>query len=68
MNAKAWARLEKLAVKCADALRDPERQSETIWRGDMWAVIGACHDIGKARKRPLPAPPLLSPKKTEGEE
>jgi hypothetical protein len=51
MNAKNWTRLEKLAARCADALRDPHRQSEHIWRGDMWAIIGACHDIGKARAK-----------------
>lgn len=51
VNAKSWRQLEKLAARCSDALRDKQRQSEHIFRGDMWAVIGACHDIRKAREK-----------------
>jgi hypothetical protein len=50
VNARSWSKLEKLATKCAEALRDPARQSESIFRGDMWAVISAHHEIRKARE------------------
>lgn len=33
MNAKSWKQLEKLAARCTDALRNPRRQSEHIFRG-----------------------------------
>lgn len=51
MNRKAFERLSKLAEKCAAALKDKSRQSEHIWRGDMWAIIGAHHDIQKQRTK-----------------
>lgn len=51
MNRKAFERLSKLAEKCAAALKEPRRQSERIWRGDMWAVIAAHHDIQKQRDK-----------------
>lgn len=51
MNARAWRQLEKLDARCAEALRDPRRQSASIFRGDMWAIIGACHDVRKAREK-----------------
>lgn len=49
MNKKAFARLEELAGKCDAALKDKARQSMDVWRGDMWAIIGAHHDIKKLR-------------------
>jgi hypothetical protein len=51
VNAKSWAQLEKLAARCADALRNRHRQSADIWRGDMWAIVAAHHDIRKAREK-----------------
>jgi hypothetical protein len=51
MNAKAWAKLETLAAACAETLRDKNLQSLRIYRGDMWAVVGAHHDLRKAREK-----------------
>lgn len=50
MNKKAYARLEKLAEKCSETLKGNRNYFE-IWRGDMWAIIGAHHDIQKAREK-----------------
>ena len=51
MNARAWKRLEQLVERCAEALRNPAQQSIDVWRGDMWAVIGAHHDAKKLREK-----------------
>ena len=59
VNKKAFARLEKLAEKCSETLKGKRNYFE-IWRGDMWAIIGAHHDIKKLREArgrvPRPAP------------
>lgn len=49
VNKKAYGKLNLLAATCAMLLKDRHRQSLTIWRGDMWAIIGAHHDISRAR-------------------
>jgi hypothetical protein len=65
VNARAWQKLETLAAKCAAALRDPARQSEHVWRGEMWAIIGAHHEIKKARSaRKSDARGMQTPSKT----
>jgi hypothetical protein len=51
MNAKVWAKLEALAAACAETLRDKNKQSLRMYRGDMWAIVGAHHDIRKAREK-----------------
>lgn len=59
MNATSKRKLVKLERQCADALRDKSQQSVRIFRGEMWAILAAAHEL---RKRDvLPDPPVSSP-------
>ena len=51
MNKKTEARLAKLTAECGEAVRDKSQQSMIIWRGDMWAIIGASYEIRRLRER-----------------
>jgi hypothetical protein len=47
MNRVSRTKLERLVSKCEDALRHKERQSLDIFRGDMWAIVSAVHELRK---------------------
>jgi hypothetical protein len=49
MNKRSRDKLLTLEARCREALRDG-RQSMDVWRGEMWAVIAAVHDLTKAGK------------------
>lgn len=51
MNKRTAANLAKLRARCEAALRDKSQQSFYIFRGDMWAVIGACHEIERNQRK-----------------
>jgi hypothetical protein len=54
MNRVSKAKLVKLEEQCAAALRDKARQSVTVWRGEMWAIIAAAHELRKRGLLELP--------------
>jgi hypothetical protein len=51
VNANSFAKLERLAAECADILRDKSKYSHRVFRGAMWAIISAHHDIKKVREK-----------------
>ena len=56
MNRVSQTKLAALEAKCADALRDKSQQSLQIWRGEMWAIVSAVHELRKAGKLAGPIP------------
>jgi hypothetical protein len=57
MNRVSKSKLEKLVARCEDALRNKAQQSIYLWRGEMWAVVAAAHEL---RKRGLlSVPPAI---------
>lgn len=54
MNAVSKRKLLKLEQQCRDALRDKSRRSVTVWRGEMWAIIAAAHELRKRGLLELP--------------
>lgn len=51
MNANAFDKLKRLAGNCSRDIKDKRIKLMVISRGEMWAIIGACHDIEKARAK-----------------
>ena len=51
MTAKDLEKLSGLSTNCESLLRDMSRQSETIYRGDMRAIVAAYKEITKAQRR-----------------
>jgi hypothetical protein len=47
VNRVSKTKLLKLEAQCEAALRDKARQSVTVWRGDMWAIVAAAHELRK---------------------
>jgi hypothetical protein len=60
MNKASKAKLESLVEKCEAALRDKSQQSIHVWRGEMWAIVSAVHELRKRNVLPLPSPPVTS--------
>lgn len=52
MNKQSKAKLLKLAAQCELSLKNRHRQSFDIYRGEMWAVIAAVHELRRAGKLP----------------
>lgn len=50
MNKVSKAKLLKLADRCEEALKDKSRCSMDLWRGEMWAIIAAVHELRKLKK------------------
>ena len=47
MNRVHKAKLAGLVDKCEAALRDKHQQSFNIFRGEMWAILAAAHELRK---------------------
>lgn len=58
MNKATKAKMEKLVERCEHALRDKHQQSFSLWRGEMWAIVSAVHEL---RKRGVMEPATSHP-------
>ena len=47
VNRVSKVKLGKLVEQCEAALRDKSQQSFIVWRGDMWAILAAAHELRK---------------------
>ena len=47
MNRVNKAKLATLVQKCEAALRDKHQQSFNVFRGEMWAIVSAAHELRK---------------------
>jgi hypothetical protein len=54
VNRASKAKLAGLVDKCETALRNKHQQSFYIFRGEMWAVIAAAHELRKRGLLELP--------------